>query len=943
MPKVSVTSKAVATILVILTISTIGGIITMVILFTDQISTMNPTPRPTLQSTTTALPPLMRLPKDVIPLNYRLILQPHFYTRIIEEANVTSPNQTMLFTGNSTVDFHCVKATKTIYLKSKDLTISHKMLRNTDLDEEITIFNMIHHEDSSDFLEFQLDEALEEGGNYSLFLSFQGDITNNIDALFLNRYDEGKPAYEGDTSTERFLVATTLEPTAARRVFPCFDEPDMKAVFRVTIVHRPGTVALSNGQKSDSKIVDNWQYTSFYPTPKMSSYLFAFAVSEFKPVPSPHERVDIQTFASPEDTAAGRTQYAASITGKILSFYEKYFDMTYQHGQLHQIALPDLSLSAMENWGLITYRYGGLLYEEGVSSVLHKEAIAILIAHELAHQWFGNLVTMKWWNDIWLNEGFATYMSYIAVDHVEPSFTMRDVYSFDDLHSAFEDDGLDSSHPLSSPEGDIQTTMDIYPLFSTITYSKGAAVLRMLAGLMGETTFNKGVKRYLSDFKFKNAEQSDLWRSMQKAVDEDAGVIDIATVMDTWTKQSGYPLITINTNNGEISQKHFLFNDSSESSLWWHVPIRVMSATSDSTLVMLTTNQPEIKSELISKDEEWILANVNTTGYYRVNYNLENWERLMTQLETDPERIPLMNRGQLIDDAFSLARAKIVDVTLALNSTRFLFNEKAYLPWESAVRNLQYIIPMFDRSPVYGLMQAYLRNQVKVLYNYYSNYTDNAQVPADHTAQHNQKLAVQTACSNGLPECLEMASKIFAVWMSNGTNFIHPSLRAVIYCHAVAAGGDKEWLFAWNKFQSIRDTSDKDSLSFALSCTTKTWLLTRYLEYTLDPDKIRPVDVASTIVSIAENVAGNALAWNFIRAHWSYVSQRDAPRLIRGVTKKFSTQFEVEELERFKRDYELDSASVAVEQAIEQTRVNIEFVKEHKDVLLEWFESEAVL
>ncbi|TKS72943.1 Aminopeptidase N [Collichthys lucidus] len=843
MAKESFISKTVAITFVVMTCSVIAGMITMIILYKTQISELNPTPRPTFSTTTTGPPPVMRLPKYLVPETYTVYLQPHLYTKIIEKVNVTSPNQTLLFTGNSTVVFHCVQTTRAIYLHSKDLTIMDSSVVSLKDNARLKINEMKHHEDVSDFLEIQLNEALEKGKNYSLFLSFQGEMSQSLDGLYLSSYHADVAAEEGD-SRERFLAATNMEPTETRRVFPCFDEPEMKAVFHVTIVHRIGTRALGNEQKSVSNMLDDyWQYTKFNPTPKMSTYLFAFVVSEFEQSSSsPHDRVDIQTFARPEAIKARHADYAASITGKILSFYEKYLEINYQQKTLDQIALPDLAPAAMENWGLVTYQEGALLYEEGVSSLLEKEWIATLIAHELAHQWFGNLVTMKWWNQIWLNEGFATYMATIAVEHVEPMFQMTDVFVMRDFQQAFEEDALASSHPLNVPEQEIQTSSAIIGMFDSITYSKGALVLRMLAGLVGKTTFHNGVKIYLRDFMYKNADQNDLWDSIQKAVEMDNGHTEVAKVMEPWTNQIGYPVITINTTNGEIYQKQFLFNDTAES------------------------------------------------------------------------------------------EAKLANVTLALNLTRFLRNETAYIPWESAIRNLKYFDLMFDRS------EAYLREQVTDLYKYFRNYTDSSTVPEDHSLQHSQILAIDVACSNGLPECISMASKMYANWMKiNGTN------TYVLYTlwTPVAAGGKKEWEFAWDKFQSTTDTSEKDQLRSALACTKKIWLLNRYLEYTLDPEKIRLMEVASTIYYIARNVAGQALTWNFIRAHWDYVSEGDAASLISGVTSRFSTQFELEELERFSTDYILGSADRAVNQAIEQTQVNIQWVAEHKDVILEWFEAQT--
>ncbi|KAK5867984.1 hypothetical protein PBY51_012433 [Eleginops maclovinus] len=944
MSKNSLVSKAFAAAFAVLTISSIAGIVTMVILYKTQISTMNPTPRPTFPSTTTGLPPVMRLPKNLVPERYKVLLWPHFYTRIIEEVNVTSPNQTALFTGNTTVFFHCVQSTSTIYLHSQDLEVFGGSVVNIDKNERIPVIQTVNHKDQTDFLEIQLDNALETGGNYSLYLAFSGELSDNLLGMYSSTYEEDTPGHEDDRDIDRFLVATAMEPTYARRVFPCFDEPDFKAEFEVTIIHRKHTRALANGINTDgSNIIDNeWLSTAFQPTPLMSTYLFAFTVSEFTATPSSGGRVEINTYARPEATQAGHTKYAAEITRKILDFFEARFGIAYPQKKLDQIALPDSQSLGMENLGLITYLEWGLLYEEGVSSLLHKEEIALLIAHELAHQWFGNLVTMKWWNDIWLNEGFATYMSIFAVDAVEPDFQSREVYILDNLHSAFEADALASSCPLSTSQEDVQTNSQITGVFNTITYSKGAAVLVMLADIVDKPVFDKAIRRYLSDWKYKNTDQNILWEYIQKADDENDGSTNVAEVMDTWTKQIGYPLITINTTSGEGFQKHFLFNDSAVSSLSWYVPIKVMKETNQISSIMLKPGDSGNKDAFLSTKGEWILVNVNCTGYYRVNYNPENWERLLTQLQTDPSRIPLMNRGQLVDDAFNLARAKVVDVNLALNLTRFIRDETELVPWESTIRNLEYFVRMFDRSEVYGPMQMYLRNQVEPLYDSFSNYTDNSTVPTGHSSQTNQINAIEVACSNGLPKCIKMAQNKYAnLMIINSTNNIHPNLRSVIYCQAVAHGGKEEWEFAWDMFLTSYDVSERGRLLKALSCTKKIWLLSRYLDYTLDPDLIRLMDVSSVIRYVSKNVAGQALAWNFIRAHWEYVSQGNVAGLIEVVTSRFSTQFELGELERFEMDYDLGPAFRTVYQAIEQTRVNIQWISENKDVVLHWFEAET--
>uniref|UniRef100_A0A4W5QSU9 Aminopeptidase n=1 Tax=Hucho hucho TaxID=62062 RepID=A0A4W5QSU9_9TELE len=908
-------SKVLAIATVVMTVSSIGGIITMMIVYeTERIKT-NPTPPPTPNATIvypTGPPPNLRLPGNLIPERYDIVLQPRLYT-VMNNAT----NQSLIFTGNSTVYFRCVEKTKTIFLHSKQ-NVTDVTVKDCDNKKTINVENTILYNNESNFLEIRLEAVLQEDGNYSLFTAFEGELLDDLAGFYMSSYKK-ETSTKDDTKT--FIATSQMQPTDARKVFPCFDEPAMKAKFEVTIIHRFGTHALANG-----KIVESWEVTRFQTTKKMSTYLLAFTVSDFDFIGSKHERVDIKVSYG----------YVQLMQYKITSFIST----------LDQIALPDFSAGAMENWGLVTYRETALLYEEGVSSTSNKEWIATVIAHELAHQWFGNLVTMTWWNDLWLNEGFATYISYMGVDHIEPKWNIKDLIVLNDIQTVFQVDSLASSHPLSSRADDVQTPSDITELFDSITYSKGAAVLRMLADYLKDKVFMDGLKEYLQAFQYSNAVHKDLWEYLQK-VKDDTVVLLVAEVMETWTMQMGYPVITINTTTGDISQEHFLLIQPSDYNFTWHVPINVMKEGSAPTSQVLAVPK-ERKSAFKAEDGKWVLANIDCMGYFRVNYDPENWDRLLSQLETNIHEIPLINRGQLIDDAFNLARAKRINVTLALRTTKYLRNDTEYIPWESALRNLDYFILMFDRSEVYGPMQAYMRKQVGGLYQHFENFTT---VPEDHSEQYNQINAISVACSNDIEDCQKLAKKLFDNWMTNETsNPIQPNLKATIYCQAIAAGGEKEWEFAWGKFQNATLASEKDKLRFALSCTRKIWLLNRYLEYTLNPDKIRKMDSVSTINYIARNVAGQAIAWNFVRANWNYISSEygggimSFGRLIEGVTQRFSTDFELQELRQFQSDYneeELGSASRALEQAIERTQANIKWVKENKQTVLEWFRRES--
>ncbi|KAL7871287.1 hypothetical protein SRHO_G00087840 [Serrasalmus rhombeus] len=933
-------SKGLAIATVVVTVSAICGIVLMVVMYQLQIEKKPPVRPPTFAPTTpfpTGPPPSLRLPDSLVPESYEIFLQPYLY---VELPNAT--DQTPFFKGNSTVRFQCVKNTRSIFLHALQLNVTKVVVTHSVTGNNIGVGRTTLHEDESNFFEIQLKDVLIGNGSYyDLFTEFEGQLLDDLAGLYMSQYSKNT----SDEKEKRFLVASQMQPTDARKVFPCFDEPAMKAVFNVTIIHRSDTKAQSNSRMDTEIIVDvdgeQWVATKFVPTPRMSTYLLAFTVNGFESKDTDYGHTKIKTFARPEAVKAGHADYASIITPKILKFYEDRFNLSYPLFKLDQIALPDFGAGAMENWGLIMYRETALLYDEHVSSTSNKEWIATVIAHELAHQWFGNLVTMKWWNNLWLNEGFATYMSYLGVDHVEPDWNTRDLIVLKEIQPAMEVDSLNSSHPLSSTEAEVQTPSDISSLFDSISYSKGAAVLRMLSAYIGESNFFAGLKRYLQMYKYANAEYADLWKCMEEA----SIYNDIQSIMKGWTEQVGYPVISINTTSGEVSQERFVLNQTGGYGLIWQVPITYMSTDLKVQDELFKEKGPVRKPNFSPKPGQWLLVNINCTGYYRVNYDEDNWNKLIDQLETNHDYIPLINRGQLIDDAFNLARAKYVNVTLPLKTTKYLINETEYFPWESALNNLQFFILMFDRSEIYGPMQKYLRKQVSPLYNYFQNYTENATIPEKLTDQYNQINAISVACSNDVPECIEMATKLFQEWR-NGTNRIPPNLKSTIYCSAIASGDEDDWDFAWKQYEAATIATEKDKLRYALSCTKKIWLLNRYLEYTLDPTKIRKMDVVSTINHIARNVAGQALAWDFIRAHWTQISQdyggglMSVGSLIDVVTERFSSEFELQQLKQFQRDYDEDGmgpATRALEQAIERTEANIQWVKENKQTVLNWF------
>uniref|UniRef100_A0A671SHD3 Aminopeptidase n=1 Tax=Sinocyclocheilus anshuiensis TaxID=1608454 RepID=A0A671SHD3_9TELE len=840
---------------------------------------------------TTAAPHRTSAPSNEAWDKYRLpdALLPEYYNVTLWPRLVPDEQGMYIFTGKSGVVFTCVKETNLILIHSNELNFTltsemhHAKLTGLGGTSAPAILKT-WFQTQTQFMVIQLKGKLQVGKSYWLYTEFRGELSDNLGGFYRSEYTEN--------DVKKVVATTQMQPTAARNAFPCFDEPSMKAVFHLTLLHPPGTVALSNGTKSIT--IDNQEVlqTRFEPTEKMSTYLLAFVVSEFTNIRSPPEaNILIRIWGRREAIESCQGDYALNVTFPILKYLENYYNTTYPLSKSDQIALPDFAAGAMENWGLVTYRELSLFYDPKVSSNEDKEWVVTVITHELAHMWFGNLVTMRWWNDLWLNEGFASYVSYLAADYVEPTWNIKDLMVQQQVQRAFGVDALVSSHPLSSREDEVITPDQIDQLFDTITYSKGAAILRMLSEFLTESIFANGLHNYLHEYAYSNTVYTDLWKKLQE-VNADSSIqlpASINQIMNGWILQMGFPVVTIDTRTGSITQQHFLIHPEavvdkpSDYNYEWFVPITWMKSGSNMGQHWLLTKTASY--EPMKTDTDWLLANLNVTGYYRVNYDPQNWERLLTQLNSDHSVIPVLNRGQIIDDAFNLVRAEIINITLALRTTKYLYEEKEYIPWESAIRNLEYFFLMFDRTEVYGPLQVCLLHIISV-------------------------------------------------------NQIPPNLKVTVYCNAIAAGGVEEWDFGWQMFKNSTIAAEAEKLLYGLSCTKEPWLLNRYLEYSIDPNLIRKQDVTYAIVYIAGNVIGQPLVWDFIRANWDFDDGSFFfGRLIKGITKKFSTEFELQQLQRFKEDIAASSFSFgmqAIERAIEQTKANIKWISENKAQVMNW-------
>ncbi|XP_067293180.1 aminopeptidase N [Pseudorasbora parva] len=890
-----------------------------------------------------------RLPDTLVPDYYNITLWPRLQPNIYG---------LFMFTGKSRVVFNCLKETDLILIHSNKLNLTSTdgyLAKLSALGTTVApSIQKTWLQETTQYLVIQLKGKLKAGELYELHTEFVGELADDLAGFYRSEYYE---------NGEKKIVATSqMHPTHARKTFPCFDEPAMRAVFHITLIHDRGTVALSNGMEIEKvdTILDGQPVTvtTFEPTKNMPSYLLALVVSDYTNVTSANDTL-IRIWARKKAIEDGHGDYALNITGPILKFFENYYSVPYPLSKSDQIALPDFYFGAMENWGLVTYRETNLLYDPVISSNANKERTATIIAHELAHMWFGNLVTLKWWNEVWLNEGFASYVSYLGADFAEPSWNVKDLIILKDVHRVFAVDSLASSHPLSSKEEDIIKPEEINEQFDTVSYSKGASVLRMLSDFLTESVFVQGLNTYLTMFAYQNTVGEDLWNHLQTAVDKTGTVLPLSVkeIMDRWVLQMGFPVVTVNTMTGQVSQVHFLLDP--ESSLErsspfkyeWIIPINWMKADVKQSRFWLL-ERTAFHNEMKTTGNEWVLVNLNITGYYRVNYDTENWERLLNQLTENHEVIPVINRAQIVDDAFNLARAKIIPVTLALRTTKYLFKEREYMPWQSALNNLDYFYLMFTQTDVYELLQNYTKKQVTPLFEHFKALTEDwARVPTSHTDQYNQVNAIRFACSTGLDECQNLTTDWYRQWMDQPNhNPIHPNLRSTVYCSAIATGGAEEWDFGWQMFKNATIAIEADKLMSSLACAKDHMLLERYLGYTLNASMIRKQDATSVIVDIAGNRDGQTLAWDFVRKNWAYmfteygIGSFNFASLISGVTKTFSTESELEQLLQFKSDNSaigFGSGTAALEQAIEKTKANIKWVSENQREITDWLVAES--
>ena len=588
----------------------------------------------------------------------------------------------------------------------------------------------------------------------------------------------------------------------------------------------------------------------------------------------------------------------------------------------------------MENWGLIAYREYALLYEEGKPSHLafsyihlgatsdaDKEYVADVIAHELAHQWFGDLVTMEWWTDLWLNEGFAAYTEFIGTDLVLPEANFLDQFLPDSLWPALQLDSLLSSHPISI---EVNDPVEINQIFDTISYKKGSSVIRMMANFLGINTFNMGITNYLHGNAFGNANQDNLWQFLTDAALEDGAFLEgnsIKDIMDTWTLQTGYPLVTASRSGSSVtlSQARFLISPEAEADeeFFWWVPVSHCSPGGDwentAPKLWLPNSSLPFTFELEVEADTPLVINVKQTGFFRVNYDQANWALIADQLLNDHLGIHLMNRAQLLDDAFNVAKAGFLDYRVALDQTLYLVEETEYIPWSAAISGFGYISKMLRRTAGFGAYKSYMLAAIEPLYTRLGY----DEIPGEPVVDSLLRVAVlDLACGLGHPDCVARSVGLLQQWQNASDPDLEDPIpsyaRSTALCTAIAAGSSSDWDFVYQRYLASNNPTIKVTFLEVLSCSTEDWVLERYLGMSLTEESgVKKGDGYRVISGVATKTLGRYVAWNWIRDNWAqlrlYFDNGLSTRfkiVISSVADDFNTAFDLKELEEFVEENE---------------------------------------
>ena len=845
-----------------------------------------------------------KLPKEVVPTDYSIRIIPNI--------------DAFTFTGAETVKLKVRSPVHQLVLNAVELEITE-----ASLDGQVLPKSALEVDKEKELITLALTSELSLG-DHTLALGFSGKINQQGQGLFYMRYQE-----QG-SGAQKIMLGTQFEATDARRFFPCWDEPAFRARFQLTVVVPENWLAVSNMPVDSEKEIDGGKEVRFSATPPMSSYLNVFIAGELDLIQSRSGPTQIRVIATKGKAELGR--YALEATAQILQYYNDYFGVPYPLPKLDQIALPGGFGGAMENWGGITYYESGLLFDSKSSSAETKQNIYEVLAHEMAHQWFGDLVTMAWWDNLWLNEGFASWMGSKCTAHFNPQWEVwlrrnlpRDPTRRVGIakEQAMEGDARSTTHPIHQR---IATEAEANSAFDDITYKKGQSFLRMLESFLGEDVFRDGIRRYIAARKYSNSTTADLWNALSEASKK-----PVAEIAAGWTEQPGFPVVKVKREAGgkvRLTQGRFTVNFKNAPLLEWKIPL-TYSVIGEAPASLLMSSKTDVL-ENISANRA-LKLNVRGAGNYRVEYDEPSWILLLQALP----QLGAEDRVNLLSDAWALVQADRAPVSLYFGLVEKLPASTDIAEREQIVNVLDFINGLLVRNPEREKFQRYARSLLRPTFETLSWDPKQGEPP---TTGNLRASLIEALGDLNDPEIVAGCRERFEKYLANPAS-LAPDLRPAIFAIVGRYADEKTWTKLHELGVRTTSIEEKQNYYNALAGATDPKLVKKTLSIALT-DELPTSRATFLVPRVARDGDHPDIAWEFATANMKALlaktdaagSNRYAPALFTF----FSDDSRADELKTYaKNDLPLESAR-EVAKAIDEIQFRAEFKRRLTTQLNAW-------
>ena len=858
------------------------------------------------------------LPDNVRPVHYDLTLTPDF--------------EDFTFSGEVDIAVRMEAGTSEIVLNCSEIDIQSASIVWTANGGEHTQGDLgIVYDADAEIATIGLAESVPSGlsGDQHLRMRFTGELNDKLRGFYRSQYTNP----EGETA---YLATTQFEATDARRALPCWDEPAVKATFQVTLNVPEGMEAVSNTPiiEAGAGPTAGTRTVKFDTTPIMSTYLLAFVIGDLTHIEKEAADgtvVGIWMTRGKEEQG----QFALDTSVKLLSFFNDYFGIPYPLPKLDHLAIPDFAAGAMENWGCVTYRETALLVDPANSSAGTRQRVAEVVAHEMAHMWFGDLVTMEWWDDLWLNESFATWVGTKAVDWLFPEWSMWTQFVNMDTNRAFNLDGLKNSHPI---EQEVLNPAEVSQLFDAISYSKGGSVLRMLEHFLTPSSFRTGLNIYLNRHSYANARTTDLWTALEESSGQ-----PVNTIMSSWTGQMGYPVLDVAASSVEgglsleVKQERFVFDsvpgdDSAgdDEEQVWPVPLTVTAdgAGVTATLVNAATGTVTVNAPVAP---DWFKVNPDQTGFYRVNYTDDDWDRLAPVIRD--QTLPATDRLGIQNDAYALAKAGLLPVTRFLTLAEAYRNENDASVWSDLATNLREIEGLIAEQPY---LESYREFGRQLFAPAAQRSGWDPQPGEGHLDSLLRSTVLSQAGGYGDATVIGQARDLFQRYQSDPAN-VRPDLRGVVFSLVAQEGDRGVYDRIWDLERAAELHEEKIRLLMSLARFQQHDLLRETLDRSLSDD-VRLQDTIFVVSAVAANNRGRDLAWEFLKEKWDEFDRRyggggfGLMRLV-AITNSFTTNERRDDVAAFFEAHPTPAAERTIRQALERIALNVAWLDRNREEL----------